>query len=85
MKVFDTEIVTPEEHIMISATVDNCPNLAVRQNRMLLLTIEQANRPQIGNYIVPYDQPPPQTIILVGPPASKKKIIANEFVCSHNR
>lgn len=85
LSVFDTKDISVEERVMITATANTSLCLASRKNRMLLLFLEKLNRPNIGDFIVPHDQPPQKMIILVGPPASRRKIIANEFVKRHKR
>lgn len=85
LQIFDSEIVTEQERIEITVNSNTNFNLAARENRLLLLFLEQVNRPVIGYYMVPYDQPPPNVVILVGPPGSRKKSIVNKFVSNFER
>lgn len=81
----DTAIITAEERVAVTVTPKTSLQLATTYNRLLLLFLEQINRPKIGNFIVPHDQSPPTIIILVGPPASRRKIVARDFVASNER
>ncbi|XP_074032753.1 uncharacterized protein isoform X2 [Leptinotarsa decemlineata] len=80
----DTEI-TAETKISVRTKQQTDPTQIPRENRMELLLLQQINKPCIGAHIVPYDQPPPKVIVLVGPPCSGKKNIAMAFVNSKSR
>ncbi|CAH1117502.1 unnamed protein product [Phaedon cochleariae] len=56
-----------------------------RESRMELFLLQQINRPKIGAHIVPYDQPPPDVIMVVGPPGSRKKKIVRRFLETQKR
>lgn len=85
LRLFDTEFVTETERVMLTVNANTCFHLAPNENRLLLSFLELINRPKIGNYIVPYDQPPPRIVLIVGPPASKRKTIVSKFVDKYPR
>ncbi|XP_072391113.1 uncharacterized protein [Diabrotica undecimpunctata] len=53
-----------------------------RTQLLLLDTLQKSN---IGPQVFPYDQPPPNVIAVIGPPASRKKIIINNFFEEYGR
>ncbi|XP_050510902.1 uncharacterized protein LOC126887424 isoform X2 [Diabrotica virgifera virgifera] len=53
-----------------------------RTQLLLLDTLQKSN---IGPQVFPYDQPPPNVIAVIGPPASRKTITINNFFEEYGR
>ncbi|KAG5882007.1 hypothetical protein JTB14_035294, partial [Gonioctena quinquepunctata] len=85
LRYLDDVEITAEEVVEARAGQKSDPKLQARASRLELLLLQQINHPRIGAHIVPYDQPGPKVIILVGPLCSRKRDIATKFVSTNKR
>ncbi|KAJ8942295.1 hypothetical protein NQ318_005613 [Aromia moschata] len=83
LMVLDGKEVTAEQRIEAEKSANVDPSLPARESRIELVLLQQVNKPYIGPHIMPYDQPPPMVIILVGPPSSMKGNTVTAFCASN--
>ncbi|KAJ8969093.1 hypothetical protein NQ317_016780 [Molorchus minor] len=85
LMTLDGEDLTAEQKIEAKKSCEVDASLPARKSHIDLVLLEQINQPYIGPHIVPYNQPPPVVIMLVGLPGSKKKHIVKEFCKINNK
>ncbi|CAG9837897.1 unnamed protein product, partial [Diabrotica balteata] len=85
LQILNDNQVTAKQKVEACTKEDVNPIYTSHICRTQLLLLDTLQKSNIGPQVFPYDQPPPNVIAVIGPPASRKKIIINNFFEAYGR